>query len=111
VLTALATRFGGSLAILRKISRVVLRTATAMTVLATFAASLCRPLAVLGKIARAALPTNMTGAGRLLPVFGKIARITGMMLFRHRIPPSSITGRARRSWNDRAAAWLSSRFL
>jgi hypothetical protein len=83
VLAALATRFSGPLAVLRKVSAVVLCPAAAMTVLATLAASRCRPLAISGEIARAALPTSMTGTGRFLAVFGKIARVTGMMLFRH----------------------------
>jgi len=80
VLTALAARFSGPLTILREVPGVVLCSTTAVAVLAALATGLCRPLAIPGKIARAALSTSMTGAGRLLPVLGKVARVTGVML-------------------------------
>jgi hypothetical protein len=92
MLPAPAARFGGPLTILSKVSWIMLGSPTTVAAFAALASGLCRPLAVPGKIARAALPTNMPGAGRLLPVLGKVARITGMMLFRHVVPPSSHDG-------------------
>jgi hypothetical protein len=92
-----ATCFCGTLAILGEIPRIVPSATATTTTLAALAACLCCAFAIVGKIARAALPTDMAGAGRFLPVLGKIARITGMMLFRPRTSPCATTSLRRRT--------------
>jgi hypothetical protein len=78
-----AARLGCALAVLGKIAWVVLGPAATMAVFTAFATCFCGPGAVVGKIARAVFPADMTGTRRLLAIFGKIARIPNMSLLRH----------------------------
>ena len=83
MLASLAPRLRRTLAILGKVTRIVRCSTAAVAMRATLAASLRRTLAVLGEVARAALSTNTSGTGRLLPILGKVTGIAGMSLFRH----------------------------
>ena len=75
MLTALAAGLRCALAILRKVAWIVLCAAAAAAALTAPAPRLCRPLTIIGEIARAMPAANMAGARRLLTILGKIARI------------------------------------
>jgi hypothetical protein len=111
-LTALPAGFGGALAILGEVARIVLCTAAAVAVLAALAPGLGRALAVIGEIAGTVLPTDVTGARRLLTVFGEIAWVPGMPLFGHSKYSSldCSDGLARLAFNGAGRLRLSSRF-
>jgi hypothetical protein len=83
VLTALAARLGGTLAILSKIAGIMLGAATPIAVLATLATGCSGALWIVGEIATAVLAACVAGARCLFAILGEIARIAGMSLLCH----------------------------
>jgi hypothetical protein len=73
--------------ILCEVAGVVVRATATMARLPAFAPGLRRPFGVVREIAGAVLSAGMARPRRLLPILGKIARISGMSLFCHlRLP-------------------------
>jgi hypothetical protein len=90
-LPAFSPGSGGLLSVLGEVAGVAVATLVpgpltaraAMARLAALAARLCGPFTVVGKVSGTVLAADVTGAGSLFPIFGEIARITGMTFFCH----------------------------
>jgi hypothetical protein len=83
LLPTLAAGLRRASAILREVAGIVRGTATAVAVLTALASGFRCTLPVVGEIARAVLPTNVTGARCPIAIFREVAWIPRMSLFGH----------------------------